>query len=242
VTVRVYRSEGDHWTRVVERRVVTPTPVLDIPFMGVAPDGKVWAALHVQRPDSQEGMMRGVAVIDPSVDHTLYLYAQSSVETDGPGSMPVPNDVASIEFTTSGETWIATLNGAVRVANSQAVVFGESRGVRGEVVSDLAIGRAGEIWVATAEGVGVYQNNQFNFSLPHVVQEAHPIGLAVDSRGNLWGVGPRGVTYYDGSTWQRLQQSTGFPTDQLVDVEVDSEDRAWILGSDRVLLLLRTGH
>ena len=35
------------------------------------------------------------------------------------------------------------------------------------------------IWVATAEGVGIYQDNQFRFSLPRVVQEAHPYASAV---------------------------------------------------------------
>ena len=237
VAVRIYKADGEHWTRVVERRIVTPTPLLSVPFIGVAQDGKVWAALRVQRPEAQDGMMRGVVVLDPAADRVLYLHAQASAETDGPGAMPVPNDVSAIELTTAGDAWIATLNGAVRVGNAQAVVFGESRGVRGEVVSDLAIGRAGEIWVATAEGVGVYQQNQFSFSLPRVVQEAHPLALAVDGRGNLWGVGPRGVIYHDGNNWQRLEEASGFPTNHLNDVEVDGEDRVWILATDRVLLL-----
>lgn len=240
VAIRIYKAEAEHWTRVVERRLVTPTTLLSVPFMGVAQDGKIWAALRVQRPEAQDGMMRGVAIIDPAADQIVYMHAQASAETDGPGAMQMPNDVAAMALTTTGDAWIATLNGAVRVGNSQAVVFGESRGVRGEVVSDLAIGRSGEIWVATAEGVGVYQENQFSFILPRVVQEAHPLALAVDGRGNLWGVGPRGVIYHDGSTWQRLEEANGFPTNRLNDVEVDGEDRVWILASDRVLLLRLT--
>ena len=158
--------------------------------------------------------------------------------SSGAGATPLPDEVTAIDFTNDG-AWFPTLSGAVRVGNSQAVVFGEARGVRGEVVSDLATAPGNRVWVAAAEGIGVYENGAFNFVFPAVVQSARPTAVAVDTEGNLWAAGPRGAVFSNGTTWQRLTEENGLPTNDIRDIDIDGRDRAFFLTEDAVLLFVK---
>jgi hypothetical protein len=240
-TVRIFRADGSAWRPVLERTLQTPTRLVGIPFMGVAPDKSFWLALRVEREQGPDAgtRMRGVAVVSEQSEGVLYHHRGANpVET--PGATPLPDEVTAIDFTDQG-AWFPTLSGAVRVGDSQAVVFGEARGVRGEVVTDVATGTQGRVWVASAEGVGAYQDGRFDFRFPAVVQQARPTALAVDPEGNLWGAGPRGLVYFDGQTWHRLTEENGLPTNELLDVEVDARGRAFLLTREGVLMFVRSG-
>jgi hypothetical protein len=236
--LRVYRADSGRWTQVVERTIRTATEFVGSPMIGVGAGSAVWAVVDVRRTDGEGTRTGGVVILDPAVETVTYLHRGATVAADGPGAMSIPDEISGIDFS-ENNVWLATLEGAVRIGNSQAVVFGEARGVRGEVVSDLAAAPGGRLWVAAAEGVGVYQNGSFDFSLPAVVQQARPTTLAVDTAGNLYCAGPRGAVYYDGTAWQTLTEQTGFPTNNLVDVRVDGRDRVWFLTDDRVLVFTR---
>jgi len=236
--LRVYRADSGRWMQVVERTIRTVIEFVGLPMIGVGAGSAVWAVVDVRRTDGEGTRTGGVVILDPAVETVTYLHRGATVAADGPGAMSIPDEISGIDFS-ENNAWLATLEGAVRIGNSQAVVFGEARGVRGEVVSDLAAAPGGRLWVAAAEGVGVYQNGSFDFSLPAVVQQARPTTLAVDTAGNLYCAGPRGAVYYDGTAWQTLTEQTGFPTNNLVDVRVDGRDRVWFLTDDRVLVFTR---
>jgi len=237
VVVRVYRTDGGQFAPMMERTLVTQTSLVGVPFIGAAPDHKIWAALRVAHEQGSGTRVRGVAVLDPTSDVVVYHHRSPNAQTDGPGALEIPEEVSTIEFTTDGFAWLSTLSGALRIGNSQAVIFGEARGVRGEVVTDVAIGDDGRIWIAAAEGVGSFQNGRFDFTLPRIVRDARPLALAVDTRGAVWGAGVHGMVHFDGRTWSRAPAESGFPQASLVDVEVDSGGRVWVLGEDRVTLV-----
>ena len=44
---------------------------------------------------------------------------------------------------------------------------------------------------------------------------------------------------YDGTTWAHFDSTTGLPTDELRDVEVDGAGRVWLLTPDALLILAR---
>jgi len=240
-TFRIFRADGGNWRQVIERTLSgVSTRIASIPFMGVAPDGAFWLGIEIDREDGPGTgtRMRGAVMLAREAETIVY-HHRGATPTDGNGATPLPDEVTAVDFTADG-AWFPTLSGAARVGNSQAVVFGEARGVRGEVVSDLAAAPGDRVWVAAAEGIGVYENAAFNFTFPAVVQSARPTAVAVDSEGHLWAVGPRGAVFSDGTTWQRLTEENGLPTNDIRDVDIDGRDRAFFLTEDAVLLFVKS--
>jgi len=125
----------------------------------------------------------------------------------------------------------------VRIGDSQAVVFGEARGVRGEVVSDVAAGSGDRVWIAAAEGLGYFENHSFEFRLPAAVQAAHVMRLAIDANGHLYGAGHGGLVVWDGTSFQVYGAAQGLPFASLRDVEVDAGGRVWLLGEHAIAVL-----
>ncbi|MCU0677242.1 MAG: hypothetical protein MUE69_31195, partial [Myxococcota bacterium] len=99
----------------------------------------------------------------------------------------LPDDVGNVELAQSGYAWFSSVVGAVRHGDSQSVTFGEARGVRGEVVSDVLLGVGNRVWVAAAEGPGYYFRQSFEFRMPQAVRAARPLALALDPNGDVWG-------------------------------------------------------
>jgi hypothetical protein len=237
-TVRLYRVSSDGWTQQMERELTVDPPLVSVDFFGITDARVVWAGLRVVNEMGENPRMRGVAVFEEQGE-IIYHHRNANPE-ELPGSLIMPDEVEGIDLGMPDYAWFPSLLGAIRVGNSQAIVFGEARGVRGEVVSDVAVGDNGRVWVAAAEGVGYYENGNFEFRLPQEVQQSRPLTLALDSSGNVWAAGPNGVAFHDGQSWHRLTEETGLPTNDLLDVEVDAEDRVWLLARDRVMIFSRT--
>lgn len=233
--VRVFVNNGGGWSQVAERTLTLAQPLTAVPFTGVGPDGRVWLALEVEREDGTGERMRGAAVIDIGGEDVIYHHRGADREA---GGLPLPDEISAVDFDTEN-AWFSTLSGLVRVGASQAVVFGEARGVRGEVVSDAAVG-SDIIWLAAAEGLGSYDRTDFNFTrIPENIQGMRPTRLAVDLAGHLWATSNDGLVLHEGEEWIVLDANSGLPTNQLVDVEVDEGGRTWILAEDRVMVLER---
>jgi ligand-binding sensor domain-containing protein len=227
--VRIFVSESGAFRLFLERDL--EAPISAIPFMGVSDDGRIWLAVNVS-----ESRSRGMAMIDPDSDTVAYYHR---AVTEGQG-LAIPDEVSAISFDAAGNPWFATLNGAVRLEEHQAIVFDETRGVRGEVVTDVASGSA-RMWIAAAEGLGSYSERAFDFHQPLLVRERRPAALATDSAGHLWAAGMRGLLEYDGTEWHDLSATGALPIEQFLDVEVDGAGRVWLLGEDTLVVLLGTG-
>lgn len=149
----------------------------------------------------------------------------------------MPDEVTGVTFDSAGNAWFAALTGAVRVEESQAIVFDETRGVRGDVVTDVA-GGSGQMWIAAAEGLGTYADRRFDFIMPEIVASHRPVALAIDGDGHLWAGGRHGLLHFDGTTWSHLDAATGgLPLEDVRDVEIDGRDWVWLLGEDRIVVL-----
>lgn len=235
--LRVYRSDGDHLSRLFERPLALRDgeELAAVTRAAVSPDNKLWVAISVKRAGQEAPVQRGVAVIDAASEVVTFHHRGAAVATDGPGALDMPDDIGSIDFDGEGNAWFASVSGAIRVGNSQAIVFGEARGVRGEVVTDVVGGLHGRVWVAAAEGLGFYENRRFEFQLPQLVREAHPTELAMDLAGRLWAAGHRGLLMFDGTNWERVQ--TDSLPQHIIDVAAGTD--LWLMSEDR-LVLLRT--
>ncbi len=238
-SIRVFRSEGGPWSAYLERDLALD--FVSIPFIGIANDGTVWAAIEIAYEASETGKrLRGVVALSRSGNTSVYHHRGATAARDGQGATEVPDEVAAIDFASS-DTWFATLFGATRLAEGQAVVYGEARGVQGEVVNDVATGSGGRLWVAAADGVGYFEEGEFKFNLPPVVAEARPTALAIDSAGHLWGASNRGAIFYDGTDWRRLTMESGdIPTNDIRDIDIDGRDRVFFLTDEGVLVYTPT--
>jgi hypothetical protein len=232
--VHVFTNGGRGWNPVAQRTLEVPTELVSIPFAGVGHDGRVWLAVRMRHENGTGERVRGAAVIDVDSESVTYHHRGADRES---GGLPLPDEISAVDFDTDN-AWFASLSGLVRVGASQAVVFGEARGVRGEVVSDVAVG-SNVIWLTAAEGLGSYDRTSFGFSLPPEIQAARPTNLALDQRGDLWATSSRGLIHHEGEEWTILDSDDGLPDSELRDVEVDETGRVWLLTEDRVMLFER---
>ncbi len=238
--LRAYRAGPEGLTQVVERPLPPTMPFTRAVFLGVGDDESFWIGIAIRREDGDGERTRGIAVMtNTATGGLVFHHRNSDPAVDGEGSLQMPDEVSTIDTGVEGYAWLASLTGAIRVGNSQAVVFGEARGVRGEIVSDIAVGNGDRVWIAAAEALGYYENQRFEFNLTGIPPSVNVLTLATDSEGKLYGAGPNGAVIYDGTTWTQLNTGNGLPIDNIVDVEVDAQDRLWLLGEDRVLLFDR---
>ena len=251
--IRVYRREGDGWTLVVERRLPGAAPtaeppaegaatepatlasnvtIASLPFLGVNDDETAWVAVRV----TEGGQTRRRGVVQISARTEEVLHHHFGQPAGGSGALQLPDDVGNVELAQTGYAWFSSVVGAVRHGDSQSVTFGEARGVRGEVVSDVLLGVGNRVWVAAAEGPGYYFRQSFEFRMPQAVRAARPLALALDPNGDVWGAGPSGLVRYDGTDWQ-IYGADVLPVTSFVDVESDPDGTLWVLSTDRVLIV-----
>ncbi len=235
-TVSVFRVSEAGWSRVFDRELPFPegARLLGLPHLAVTNEQVFWSTVRAE--DQYGPRMRGAVVFSQRSEGVVFHRRGADPAVDGEGARSMPDEVSGVDASQEGYIWLPSLNGAIRVGDSQAIVFGEARGVRGEVVTDVAVGD-GRVWLAAAEGVGFYEDREFDFRLPATVQQARPTALAIDPEGHLWGAGRHGVVYYDGARWLTLDEANGLPVTQLSDVEVDGSGRVWLLGEDQLLLI-----
>lgn len=237
-TVRVYTSTRDGFRSVMERTL--ETTVTSLPFIGVS-GTTVWAGLEIPRESGGGNRPRGAAVLDPASETVVYHHRGANHEA---GGLPLPDEVSGMTFDDAGNAWFATLSGAVRVEEHQAIVFDETRGVRGDVVTDVAAG-AGQMWIAAAEGLGSYADRRFDFVHPEVVMSHRPVAVAIDDQGHVWAAGRYGLLHFDGTTWTHVPLASAdlppgapsLPLTDIRDVEVDALGRVWLLGPEEILVL-----
>ncbi len=230
--VRVYNSTHSGFRQLVERTLTVPTSLVAIPFAGVGRDGRVWLGLSIAREEGAGARMYGAATIDPTSETVQYHHRDAAQGT----GLPIPDEVSTMAFDVEGNAWFATLSGAVRVEPFQAITFGEARGVRGDVVTDVVAG-TNVMWIAAAEGLGSYADREFDFFQPPVVMQHRPTSLAADSAGHVWAAGRYGLLQHDGTDWAHFDSTSGLPTDELRDVEVDGQGHVWLLTATALLVL-----
>jgi hypothetical protein len=241
--LRVFLRTGRSWGPLLERSIEVPTELTGVPFMAVAPDGTLWVALQIRHEAGEDAGNRtfGLVAIDTTLDQTTYYHRNANREE---GGLPIPDEVFAIDYDTEGNAYVATFSGMVRIGNGQAVVFGEARGVRGEIVNDLVTGD-NRIWLAAGEGIGWYDpagttdRERFRFNVPENVAAVRPVAVAQDVEGHLWVASNRGLVLHEGEEWMLIGEEAGMPAVELTDVEVDAAGRVWVLAEDRLMLLER---
>ncbi|MFT5356205.1 MAG: hypothetical protein ACI9KE_003428 [Polyangiales bacterium] len=260
--VTLFRRAGDEWSQMLQRTLqfAAPAPVPEyadaeaaaetVPVAGVVVPAErlagvthlavrgdeVWLGIRVAGVEGER--QRGAVVLSLTSENTLYHHSNA----EGPGALRMPDTFENIELNDAGMAWFSTVVGAVRLGNSQAVIFGEARGVRGEVVGDVLVAPANKIWLAAAEGPGYYFRQNFEFRMPNDVIAHRPISLTLAANGDMWGAGPSGLVRYRDGEWSVFGESVlgeaqAISETSFVAVEGDAGGRVWALGRNALWII-----
>ncbi len=118
-----------------------------------------------------------------------------------------------------------------------AMAFESARTFSADIVNK-ASGATGliQFMPKTAEGLGTWTGERFNFAIDGARSVPKATALAVDNSGNLWGAGPRGVWRYDGQAFTRVGRAQGLPSEEFNDIAVDAQNRVWFANSEGLVL------
>ncbi len=231
-------SEGA-FRPVATRRIRLARGVsLDANWLGVDGQGRFWVGLlTVQNGGARQ---RGAVLIDGNLPRVAEFF-QLARPRRGSASAVCPDNLASIDFDSSGAAWFSGVEGAVQITASEARragtvrVFREPQGVRGDLVNDLVRGPQGYVYVSTPEGFGRWDGRVWDFAVTGASSLTPAVAMAGDS-SSVYGVGPRGAWVFDESGGRRLQEAERAGAGPLRDVAVDGGGRVWMLGEQGIVL------
>ena len=206
--------------------------------LSFAPDGALWAITSggLVRWDLDTGtyMLYQIDATDmaPAPDGTLWLATEDGLcrfhgtrcELADSGDAPGEGAIHAVAVMPEGTVWVGTDSGVSRF-DGQAW-----RGYASDVPTvDLAVGTGGELWAATAGGLGRYLPSQDTW-LTLTDQDGLPgmqaTAVAVGPGGDLWvNLAWQGVYRFDGQVWQAVSE---VPGGIVSDIAFASDGTPWV--------------
>ena len=126
--------------------------------------------------------------------------------------------------------------------------FTESEGLLNDRVRSIAIDNSNNKWVATSDGISVFDKDNLHvgnatrvLTLPPP-DTLNPIeDVKIDSKGNIWAgiyvdylVTEGGVSYFDGSDWSEFDVNRGLVGPVVRRLAIDQNDDVWVATSTGV--------
>lgn len=128
------------------------------------------------------------------------------------------NDIRDLEWTPSGELWIATYGGGViLMRGDQFTVLREADGLVSDMVYDIYRASDGAMWFATGGGVSRYADGKWQSWTTADGMAADRIFKSAEADdGTMWFGGYfGGLNYYDGSSLHTVGQKDGLDSLQV---------------------------
>lgn len=215
------KFDGETWTYFDEDNGLLDNRVT---YINQAPDGMVWV-----------GTKGGISVLDPldQVQGFLIITPFGGVTHVAFGEKP--------HISTA-------LDGVIIFDPSGIDNLLESNGLLSNLVRAVAIDEEGQKWIATADGISLYnasnefvQHHEYIFELPPP-DKLNPVeDIKVDSEGTIWAgvyvdylVTEGGVSFYDGVEWKDYDVDDGLVGPVVRRLDIDSEDNVWVATSTGV--------
>jgi len=224
-------SEGraSGWSPLDGMLIETPG-VSDVTVARISPSGTAWVGLRYR--DREGDLVNyGVAEVDLGLGAVAYHHASRSERSQRRGILPIPLSIADLDFLGDDEVWLASNQGATRIAGREVLVYGEAEGLLGEMLRGIAVNTGGTVFVASRQGIGVFDGIRWDYPKP---LQRRANALAIGQRGQLWIATPRGLAVYDGARVRRFGRRRGLLSDEVLDVEVDAFGRVWALTSEGI--------
>lgn len=236
---RVWSATGDMIGGTVHGGVSTWS---NTSWIQQPPTGGYFQALAIE-PTS--GIVWAGSGSAPGSSGRLWRYDGQAWMEFVPGTGPIPyfTSVNGIAIDPSGNKWVATDAGLVKLGNSgfdQWAVYTAQDGLLSDNVLSVAAGRDGRIWAGTFQGLSVYDPS----SIPHWSSYTTASGLpgnsvwalAVDPAGRVWiGTGDRdpsstrgGLSVFDGTQWRTFTINDGLPVNNVQTIALAANGEVWL--------------
>ncbi len=151
--------------------------------------------------------------------------------------------------------WVGTKVGLVRwnVTRSTYTTYDKSNGLEFCSINDLAFDRQGRLWIATDEGLAVFDDGAFSYydTSNSPLPDDQILDLAIDSTGRIYmGVGtyisnntyyPGAVAEFDGTHWQIYTQASSVYAGDPQAICV-YKDTVWISADANGIFTLANGR
>lgn len=138
--------------------------------------------------------------------------------------------------------WVATDMGLYRTQNGKTKHFFAVEHLCSRECRSLAVAPDGRLWVATGDGLDVFQGDT-HVARYQIGDQAPPSrdihALAFDGEGRLWAATSLGVMRFDGQTWALRHSERWLPSDDARDLYVDDRNEAWVATARGVAHLRR---
>jgi len=224
----------------------------------VGDEGKVcsWkdgAAVIYPAPAADTSCKPITVSILADVNHSMLIGCQGGLRRLERGIF-VPFQAASLNadklrgskllYDRNGSLWIGTENdGLYRVSNGVADHFGEADGLSDDNVSALYEDREGNIWVATANGIGRFHRlNVLSFSSKQGLRGPGDAAVLASRDGRtIWVSGPQGLTAMRNGKISMITRKEGLPGQQVTALFEDDRGVPWV-GVDQDIFSYSNGH
>jgi len=206
-------------------------------FAKVDPRGRLWIGLRLREGESQRGV--GVAVV--SLDSgAVTIHGRGADLPRTEGSLGIHSELTGVAF---GErnTYLASRRGVIQIDPQGALrTFTENHGLRSELVQDIAVTPAGQLYIATPGGLGRYDGGVWHFT-GYGPRASRVQTLAAERDGSLWFGSDTGVHHLVGDEVQSWDESDGLLQRSVRDIARDPQGRIWALHAAGLSILTPPG-
>lgn len=231
--IEISRINGEVWESTGVK-LTTPGNRPELSFTRFAPSGELWVGLRFHDGKDDDSQPWGVAIVDLGLGAVAYHHASGDPSERERGVLPVPVNVVDVAFHGDDQVWMASLEGAVLLEGDQVTVWNEGMELESELLSAIAVSPGGLVYVATPDGVGTYDGEQWRF--PDQLRfAANDLALGPDAR--LWLATERGIAIFDGRKVRRMDVRRGLVENTVLDVTLDEYGRVWARGPRSLMMV-----
>ena len=144
------------------------------------------------------------------------------------------NFITAIGIANNNHIWVGSFNGYISRYDGQR--WDSQYPKLGDVITSLAFGKDGAIWVGTNRGISYYDGNQWVlFTSQQGLLDNYIQSIAITSNGTVWVGLMGGISYFDGKTWKSQRLDKGSVISQIV----EGSDKTMWFSSDNFLIHMR---
>jgi ligand-binding sensor domain-containing protein len=144
------------------------------------------------------------------------------------------NFITAVGIANNNHIWVGSFNGYISRYDGQR--WDSQYPKLGDVITSLAFGKDGAIWVGTNRGISHYDGNQWVlFTSQQGLLDNYIQSIAITSNGTVWVGLIGGISYFDGKTWKSQRLDKGSVISQIV----EGSDKTMWFSSDNFLIHMR---
>jgi ligand-binding sensor domain-containing protein/signal transduction histidine kinase len=139
------------------------------------------------------------------------------------------------------QLWVGTNGGGLLKYYRGAFTSYKSNSVNGSIITAMAKGSNGVLWIGTRDGLLKFDNDRFEEVEGGVLDNYYITSLFQDQNERLWiGTTTQGLYVVDSNGITSFTTEHGLPSNSIYSVFVDSRDDVWV-GTNRGVSLIGSG-